>query len=266
MVRPEARAGTAPERRVVLLGASNLTRGCHTVLQLARHVWGGPLDVLAAWGRGRSYGWRSRLLGRELPGIATCGLWDALDRRQPVPLAALITDIGNDLLYGAETDQIAEWVEICLTRLSRADATITMTMMPMRNIETLSPRRFDFFRKLLFPGKAINLDAIVANARALDAQLQSLGRRFGVVVIEQRPEWYGLDPIHLKMTSWKRAWSEILSSWNPSAAPLAKVHVSLTRWLRLHSLAQADRSLLGRNYRRAQPVARVQRDITLSLY
>ena len=261
-----ARPGGEPERRVVLLGASNLTRGCHTVLQLARQIWGGPLDVLAAWGRGRSYGWSSRFVGRELPGIATCGLWDTLARRKPVPLAALITDIGNDLLYGAEVAQIAEWIETCLTRLSRADATITMTKMPMSNIETLSPRRFDFFRKLLFPGKQIDFDTILANARALDLQLQTLAKKFRVAVIEQRTDWYGLDPIHLKMTSWRRAWSEILSPWNPHVQSPAKVRRSLTRWLRLHSLAQEERTLYGRNQRRTQPVACIHRDITLSLY
>src|SRR5690242_2621175 len=78
-----------PARRVVLLGASNLTRAIATVLETALGVWGGPLDVLAALGNGRSYGLRKAWLWRELPGIAGCGLWDAWERRPPAPTAAL---------------------------------------------------------------------------------------------------------------------------------------------------------------------------------
>ena len=43
-------------RRVVALGASNLTRGLHTVVSTARTEWGPDVEVLGALGHGRSYG------------------------------------------------------------------------------------------------------------------------------------------------------------------------------------------------------------------
>ena len=89
-----------PERRVVLLGASNLVAGLPRVVEAARSVWGGPLDILAAAGHGRSYGRSSRVLWRTLPGILSCGLWEDLARRPPASTAALLTDVGNDILYG----------------------------------------------------------------------------------------------------------------------------------------------------------------------
>src|SRR5438270_1664562 len=97
-------------RRVVLLGASNLTRGISTVVETAQAVWGSPLEVLAALGHGRSYGLRSRVFGRELPGITGCGLWGDVAARGPAETAALVTDIGNDLLYGASVPTILGWV------------------------------------------------------------------------------------------------------------------------------------------------------------
>jgi len=84
-----------PARRVVLLGASNLTRGISTAVETARLQWGRPLDVMAALGHGRSYGLASRLLCRTLPSIVECGLWPALAARPPAPTAALVTDVGN---------------------------------------------------------------------------------------------------------------------------------------------------------------------------
>ena len=97
---------TGAARRVVLLGASNLTKGIGTVVETACRTWGQPLEVHAALGHGRSYGRTTSLLGRQLPGILECGLWPALERTPGVPTAALVTDIGNDLLYGEPVGQI----------------------------------------------------------------------------------------------------------------------------------------------------------------
>ncbi len=106
-------------RRVVLLGASNLTRGVSTVIETAAAYWGRPLEVFAALGHGRSYGAASSVMGRELPGIVQCGLWEDLRRQGAAATAALITDVGNDLLYGAPPEVIADWVQQCAERLVR---------------------------------------------------------------------------------------------------------------------------------------------------
>ena len=108
-----------PPRRVILLGASNLTRGIATVIDACHRQWGQPLDCLAALGHGRSYGTRSTVLGRTLPSIQDCRLWSALDDRPAVPTAALVTDIGNDVMYEAPVDKIVEWVTRCFDQLDR---------------------------------------------------------------------------------------------------------------------------------------------------
>ncbi|MCZ6542107.1 MAG: hypothetical protein O6768_00410, partial [Planctomycetota bacterium] len=92
--------------RVVLLGASNLTRGISRAVGIAQAILGTPLEVLIAMGHGRSYGQRSRVLGRSLPGIVDCGLWDALLHGSGRPTYALLTDIGNDVMYGASVPSI----------------------------------------------------------------------------------------------------------------------------------------------------------------
>ena len=107
--------------RFVLLGASNLSFGLHRVVARAAaavaHGDGDvPLDVLVAGGFGRSFGRRSYFLWRGLPAIRSCGLWDALAEWEPGG-RGLITDVGNDILYGEEPDTILEWVTDCLDRL-----------------------------------------------------------------------------------------------------------------------------------------------------
>jgi len=72
-----ATATSRPGHRAVLIGASNLTRGMATALQTVQTIWHPPVEMLVAAGLGRSYGLTSRILGRSLPSILSCGLWES---------------------------------------------------------------------------------------------------------------------------------------------------------------------------------------------
>src|SRR4051794_38173405 len=107
-----------PTRRVILLGASNLTRSFPTVIATAIQTWSEPVEIMAAMGHGRSYGQDSSVFGRKISGIFPCALWQDLQNRPKLPTSALVTDIGNDLLYGISPDLLLQWVERCLDRLA----------------------------------------------------------------------------------------------------------------------------------------------------
>src|ERR1043165_8514894 len=95
-----------PSRRVILLGASNLALSFPTVVATVRQTWSEAVEIMAAMGHGRSYGQDSSVLGRKIPGIFPCALWQDLQNRPPLPTSALLTDIGNDILYGISPDRL----------------------------------------------------------------------------------------------------------------------------------------------------------------
>ena len=135
----------------------------------------GSLEVLSALGHGRSYGINSTVLGRTLPGILDCGLWEALRRAADVPTAALVTDIGNDLLYQVEVPQIVAWVDNAIQRLQQAGARVTMTLLPIGSLLKLAPRRYYIFRTVMFPRCRLTFAEASARARELHDRLQALG-------------------------------------------------------------------------------------------
>lgn len=257
-----------PPRRVVLLGASNLARGISTAVETARRVWGGPLDVLAAHGHGRSYGMVSSVLGRSLPGIIECGLWPALAAREPAATAALITDIGNDLFYGAAPERIAGWVESCLDRLARVGAKVTLARMPVKNLDRVSPWQYQVVRRVLFPGCRLSLAELAGSALALDALLRRLARERCCAWVEPEPQWYGFDPIHVRMQWWPKAWETWLAPWSPQSftAGAPRVRGSLARWIRLRRCAPERRAWFGVEQRRAQPALRLDDGTRLSFF
>lgn len=218
---------------------------------MARGIVGEPAEFLIAMGHGRSYGQRSSVLGRSLPGITQCGLWEAL-RQLKGPTSALITDIGNDVIYGVPVETILQWVAECVDRLEEAQATIVVTLPPMASLEKLTPWRFRIARSLLFPGRRITLDDALDRTRSLYAGLRTLGERPGLTVVEPDSRWYGLDPIHPRRRCLTRVWREALGPWaSDPTAPTARA--SPRRWLRLRTLTPQRWWLLDRELGRPQP-------------
>jgi hypothetical protein len=256
----------APSRRVVVLGASNVAMSFSTIVATARATWGEPVEIMAAMGHGRSYGKETSVLGRKISGIFPCALWQDLQNRPALPTAALITDIGNDLLYEVPPERLLEWVESCVDRLSAAGATVVVTQMPLENVERLSEARFRFFRRLFFPRCGLALSDVRAMVRWLNEQLVTLGESRKVPVIAVPGEWYGLDPIHLRRRVWREAWPTMLAAWRAAAEPCTITRPSIWTSAYLASLAPWERSLMGIRRRAVQPSGRLSDGTTISLY
>jgi hypothetical protein len=199
----------AAPTRIIALGASNLTRGFPLVVAASRSACGPDVEIFAALGLGRSYGMESRVLARTLPGILDCGLWSAIAARPPSPTRALVTDVGNDILYGASPRQILEWVEQALQRLAAHTRDIVVCGLPLHSIRTLSAAKYLAFRTITFPRSRLPFVRVVADAEHVDEGLQHLARAYSARFVPLRAEWYGFDPIHIRYAHWSSAWAEV---------------------------------------------------------
>jgi hypothetical protein len=259
--------GQVPQQRVILLGASNLTRGISTVVETAQGILGQPLEVLTALGHGRSYGIESRMMGRRLPGIMKCALWDVLAGASHLPTMALVTDIGNDILYDVEVPQIVAWVAATIDRLQSVQARICATLLPVVSIERLGNGRFLLLRRLFFPRCRLSLGEVCQRAIRLHDELLKLGQSRGVRLVEHDALWYGFDPIHIRQRHWRSAWPRILSAWDDRAPMKHNLpRGSLARWMYLRTRCPHQRRLFGIDQRRAQPSARLRDGTTVAFY
>ena len=206
----------SPARRVVILGASNVVRCLPTVIETACSHWGRPLEIMAAIGHGRSYGMTTTVMGRTLPGILQCDLWHEWLGRNHLPTAALITDIGNDVLFGAGPQQIAAWVRQCLESLVERSERLVITELPLDSVSTIGPRRFLFLRSMLFPRSRLSWDEAISRGQELNGLILELAREFQATVVKPKRDWYGFDPIHIVRRRQKDAWQDILAGWSLS--------------------------------------------------
>jgi hypothetical protein len=254
--------------RVVLLGASNLAIGFPLIVRLLCAGLPRPLEIYAACGHGRSFCRWSRVLFRALPGIDRCALWSDLDRMSngdsPSTLA-LVTDVGNDLIYGSTPDLIARRIESCLSELSRHRAELVMTRLPLASIERLSALRYHATKAVFFPRTGGRWPEMLKRARELDESLGEMGARYASRLVKQPPNWYGFDPIHIRRGHRARAWQTIFSAWPSFGTSNEGKRLALADVARLRLAAPAERRLFGRQQLRLQPALAVG-DVPIRLY
>lgn len=251
----------------MILGASNVTRSIATIVRAVEDVTPGPVDFLIACGHGRSYGQSSSVLGRTLPGILPCGLWRALQSAPTLPTRALITDVGNDLLYGASVDEIVAWVDRCLASLRSVDARVVLTGLPMASLARLSSWRFAILSRVFFPMHDVRFESLLESAVKLDAALRRLAEKHQATWVAPEGEWYGFDPIHIRRRVWEAAWKKFFSSWGEmEISPNRSPRNALAHWLFLKRMRPEQRRILGVARRTTQPAGVLPHGSRVSMY
>lgn len=246
-------------RRIVALGASNMTRAIHVIAAGARNAWGPDIEIVAAHGLGRSFGAARSVHFRRLPGILECGLWRDLEKMPQVPTRAAIGDVGNDILFDYPPELIIQWVGECVRRLKRFTDDIALATLPMENIRSITRHKFLFFRSILFPFSRMRFEETIAAAESVERGLGEMITSMGIRQVRPRPDWYGYDPIHILPRHWSSAWGEILGisceiEWRWSDA------------VRMYPMKPERRWILGRELFKTQTGARLRNGVRMWLY
>lgn len=255
--------------RVVVLGASNVARGLARLSAIVRTRAAAPVQLFVAAGHGRSYGVNSRVVARRLPSILGCGLWRALDRAaepgERERSVALVTDIGNDLLYGFSVEQVAGWVRESLRRLGDRVARVVVTGLPLASVAGVGGFRYRALRTCYVPGCRLSLEELKAAAGQLDARVRDLAAEHAAAVIEQPVEWYGFDAIHLRRRRLGDLWHRGCDLWGWEATGPGPA-ATYAEWMTLGSRSAEVRSLVRRMLFTPQPVIDRPGSFQLSLY
>lgn len=255
--------------RVVVLGASNVSRGLPRLVAAAQARTNGPVDLFVAAGHGRSYGVNSRVVSRRLPSILGCGLWRALDREPQEPgrtrSVAIVTDIGNDLLYGFSVEQVSGWVREGVRRLADRGMRIAVTALPLASVSGVGAFRYRALRVCYVPGCRLSLEQLKAAARDLDAVVRRIAAEHDADVIEQPGDWYGFDAIHVRRRRLDDLWQTCCDRWGWRGTGQVP-RPTLAGWMRIGSRAAEVRSLARRMLFTPQPALDVPNAYRLLLY
>ncbi len=202
-------------RTIVIIGASNVTFSLPVIWSTLRQSLADPFRLIVAAGHGRSFGLPNTVLGRTLPSILECDLWESLAQLKPLSVHALVTDVGNDLLYGVDSTQTMDWVTETICRLEALASNVVVTGLPVDTLQDMSARRFEFFRRLMFPRSTLTFESALDESETLHHQLLRSGDNERVSTATPAAKWYGLDPIHIRRRCRREAWRQYLSQCIP---------------------------------------------------
>lgn len=253
------------ENRFILLGASNLTLSLRLVIHLMQQRLGAPSEIMAAAGHGRAYGTSSRMMMRGLPAIADCGLWQRLTVTESCPSYALLTDIGNDILYESPPEQLLRAVAWCVSRLQRQSTRIVVINLPLQSIERLSERRYLIFRNLFYPFCKLSLVETVRRVRIVHAGLLGMAASMHFQLYEQDPVWFGLDGIHANCWQREAYYRDMLAQFPVSdRMPSSRQQAYSLTWQRRPTVA--FKTVFGRAINCPQPSGRLSDGSVVATY
>ena len=248
---------TTSRRAIVVLGASNVSRGLAQLAATVRARTEAPGELFVAAGHGRAYGVSSRVGPRRLPSILASGLWRALDREQVAQPLAILTDVGNELLYGLGVAAVAGGVREAALRLADRGATLVITGLPLASIAGVGHVRYRLLRTLYVPGCLLSLTEIHDASRWLDDEIRAIATDTGATFLEQPGAWYGLDALHVKRSRLDDLWANVGDAWGLPGA-MVRPRASLREWAALGSRAAEVRSVARVMRFTRQPV--IERD------
>ncbi|QDT63777.1 hypothetical protein V22_10020 [Calycomorphotria hydatis] len=222
-----------------------------------------PVDLYVVAGHGRSLKHWTSIGYRSLPGVLECGLWDALDSAPPVEgrSAGLITDIGNDLLYGHSADDLMRWLTEVVTRTRPHVDELVLTHMPTFSFDRLTPLAYQTFSRFFMPNvKPRPYEKMRSDLTYVSEAIDELAASVGAVTVKPEPEWYGVDPIHLRLTKKREAWRAYVESFATGeevGEERSGVSILFAR--------PAEMRVLGRVVRTKQPIHH-DKSVKLNLY
>ena len=246
--------GGWPQQQIVLLGASNLVLGWPALMRSLRQLTAAPLNLNVAIGMGRSYIKTSAVWFRQLPSINSSALWNHLPGDMDQAPRVLITDIGNDLVYLFEPNEIASSIRRSIDRILawRSDARIVMTGLPLDSVARIGRVRYLLARSILFPGCFLPHSTILSRSYALQKLVQDLAAEYCITFVEPESHWYGVDPIHVLRKYRETAFLKYFAPFDLTPSGSA-ANLGTTR-MRIPLPTAAERTVFWREKTVQQPV------------
>lgn len=195
----------------ILLGASNLARARFGLNQYLEKSFPNLISTSIASGPGRAYCVSGGIFGLNYPplkssAIINLGREKNSSYRQTI---ALISDIGNDIMYGVPIQTLIEELEKSIRNLSNFCAHIFIVPIPCKKIEGLSDWQINFLKKILFPKCKLTPKKIINSIQTANQFLSELSNP-KTTLLKPMDDCIGWDRAHYDISKMHIAWTKIV--------------------------------------------------------
>ena len=202
---------SSPHILFLLMGASNLARGYSLLTRHISSCFGkNKTEFLNALGPGRGFCARGGMFNFNYPPIQDCRILEVAKKKSCDIRAVLITDIGNDLMYGVLADILIESLDGLIGRALQWDAEIFLTSIHVNLKKDVSPTMFFILKSFFYPGSSITYEEADLFIIKVNGYLEEKARQNErVYLISGMTSFIGMDKIHYSFLKTHLAWEKI---------------------------------------------------------
>ena len=198
----------------VLLGASNLARGYSALTrQISKNI--SASEFLNALGPGRGYCARGGLLNFTYSPIGECGVMKSAKvyAERGFRMAVLLTDIGNDIMYGVPESTLIESLDTLIEKSLKMNAEVFMTSIHVDVSKDMGKTSFKLLKSIFYPNSPVTFEQADSAVKKLNHYLveKSLQNE-RVHLVNGLGAFCGLDKIHYGLFKSHLAWSRIANA------------------------------------------------------
>jgi hypothetical protein len=204
---------TDPPIVFLLMGASNLARGYSMLTHhFSKCLEKNKIEFLNALGPGRGFCARGGIFNITYSPIQDCRIIESAEKKSKEALytVVLITDIGNDLMYGVSADTLIVSLDIMIEKILKWDADIFLTSIHVNLKKDISPTLFLVLRFLLYPNSKVNYEEMDLSILQINEYLEGkVSENERMHLITGLDAFAGLDKIHYSLFKMHAAWSAV---------------------------------------------------------
>lgn len=193
------------------MGASNLARGYSMLTHHISSCFGkNKTEFLNALGPGRGFCARGGMFNFTYPPIQDCRILAAAEKKSCDTRVVLITDIGNDLMYGVSADTLIESLNGLIDKALQWNAEIFLTSIHVNLKKDVSQTTFFILKSFFYPGSNITYEETDLFIIKVNGYLeQKAEKNERVHLISGLGSFAGLDKIHYSLLKTHSAWEKV---------------------------------------------------------
>lgn len=194
------------------MGASNLARGYSLLTRHISSCFGkNKVEFLNALGPGRGFCARGGMFNFTYPSIQDCRILDVAQKKSCDSRVVLITDIGNDLMYGVSAGTLIESLDGLIDKALQWDAEVFLTSIHVNLKKDVSQTTFFILKSFFYPGSNITYEETDLFIKQVNGYLkEKAGKNERVHLISGMESFAGADKIHYSLLKTHSAWEKVV--------------------------------------------------------
>lgn len=196
----------------VLLGASNLARGYSALAaKISQSI--SPSEFASAMGPGRGYCARGGMFNFTYSPIGECRVMESAEvyAQQGRRIAVLLTDIGNDIMYGVPDSSLIECLDSLIEKsLQWKNAEVFVTAIHVDVSKDMGKASFKLLRAIFFPKSPVTFEQADAAVKKVNHYLEEKSQQHERVhLVSGLGAFCGMDKIHFSLLKSHHAWERV---------------------------------------------------------